>query len=69
MLPAQVGEELVAGDGEVPYPALQEIAGQGGLGRDQSAPAAQPSPRLPGRGRRAGQSILLVGPFLGPNLG
>ncbi len=35
VLSAEVGEELVAGDGEVPHPALQEVAGQGGLGRDQ----------------------------------
>jgi hypothetical protein len=68
VLPAEVGEELVAGNGEVPYSPLQEIAGQGGLGRNQQFGGLRPMPDLPEEGAEPAE-IFLIRPFPGPYLG
>ena len=55
VLPAEVVEELVAGDGEVAHAALEEIAGERGLGRDDSSGGSGQPPtsrkRAPSRQR------------------
>jgi hypothetical protein len=68
VLPAEVGEELVAGNGEVPHPTLQEIASQGGLGRDQQFGGLRPTPDLTEEGAEPAE-ILFIRPFPGPYLG
>ena len=68
VLPAEIGEELVGGDGQIPHPALQEIAGQGGLRRDEELRRLRPASDLPEEGAETAE-VFLVCPFLGPYLG
>lgn len=68
VLPAEIGEKLVAGHGQVPHSALQEIAGQGSLGSDEQLRRLRPASDFPEQGAESAE-IFLVCPFLGAYLG
>jgi len=68
VLPAQIVEQLIAGNGQLADTALQEIAGEGSFRSDQQLGWLGPSPHLAEEGAEAAE-ILPIRPFLGPHLG
>jgi hypothetical protein len=68
VLPAQVLENLIAGHGKVADAAFEEITGQCSLGPNDQLGCFRPGGNLPEQ-RPEPAEILLVGPFLGPDLG
>jgi hypothetical protein len=68
VLPAEIVKQLVGGDGKVPDPALEEIAGERGLRSDHKLGRLGPVSHLPKEGPQPAQ-ILLISPFVGAHLG
>jgi hypothetical protein len=68
VLPAEIVEQLIRRDGEIPNPALEEIAGECCLRSDNKLRRFGPVSDLPKEGPEPAE-ILLISPFVGPDLG
>jgi hypothetical protein len=68
MLTAEVIKQLVTADCQISNPALEEVAGERGFGRNNKLRRLGPVPDLAEKGAKAAE-ILLVSPLLGPYLG